>query len=516
MVKRTKSEFLTEVSTQFPNNNSNLITPARLRSVTGTDLTDSTAFIGTVSENQIPMLDDTGTLNTSSLSETTTNIVSTKTIQVPPESIVLGSDGSRISSAGHEVAVQTTDQIDGFIIRGEFNDSGSLTFARSLLAARADIDIQLVKSDNSDAAPFSFDYTTTGRRHTKELIIESPDTGTLGYTIKEGSSSGPVIRTGSFAVTADTETRVTLDEPICYEAGVTLNVAITGVRLKGTGTGANFQPFLKINAWNSTVDEIFTDNNGNEKVEDIMSTVLVQGSGINIVHDDNANTITISATGATFDQPRLTNLAIDIASRVDLNTDLNTARTITFDVMHQANIQGDLTLEVTTGDNKTISSPFVDGENTKAVTLSGIDTSSQGTVTFKLTGTDTQSNTFESNTVSIEVRDLTADEYFYHGLSDSNNPASVDLSTLGQEQVTGSGQVFTISSGTATAGQYLIFLVPADHTISSIINTGTNINEFPSFTRTDDVRIINSVNYDSYVLGSLVAGFNANYRVALA
>lgn len=107
-------------------------------------------------------------------------------------------------------------------------------------------------------------------------------------------------------------------------------------------------------------------------------------------------------------------------------------------------------------------------------------------------------------------------EEFYYGLSGSNNPASVDLATLTQEDVnTGSGQQFDFSVGPATLNDYLILLIPSNHDLSSLINTLSGFSVLSSFSKTDDVRTIETISYHSYVLGPLVAGFTANYRATL-
>lgn len=108
-------------------------------------------------------------------------------------------------------------------------------------------------------------------------------------------------------------------------------------------------------------------------------------------------------------------------------------------------------------------------------------------------------------------------ETFYHGLSSSNNPASVVLGTLSSQAVgTGSGQEFTFSVGPATLNDFLILLVPADHDITTLINTDSGFSVINSFTKTNNVRVISTVSYHSYVLGPLVANFTANYRATLA
>ena len=108
-------------------------------------------------------------------------------------------------------------------------------------------------------------------------------------------------------------------------------------------------------------------------------------------------------------------------------------------------------------------------------------------------------------------------ESFYHGLSSANDPSTVDLGTLGTEEVdTGSGQQYTFTLGPTTAGQYVILLVPADHDITALVNTDSGFSVLGTYTKTNNVRVINSQNYHSYTLGPTNAGLTLNYRATLA
>lgn len=488
-----------------------------------------------ITVGNIPLQTSSG-LGNSALTETDTQIISTKSIQVPSGSVILGEDGVSISSSAHEVSMTTTDQLQGFVVRSKFNASGALPFTYPQLGTKVENDVQqALKTVNSDSPPFEFTYTTTLEAHLWAVTVESPDSGTLAYTVREGSSSGPVLRTGSATVTADTETKITLPEPVCYSAGIDLHFTITGVRLKGTGTGINFQPFFSIDYFPASDVVIAADDSvvglieaktGNdrlninnlrevdEKIEDVIGTKVIAGTGINVSYNDTTGETTISSTGTTFDNPRIENFSIDIASRVDLNTDLNVQKTLTFDIMHQANISGNLNLVVTTGDDKTVSAPFVDGTNTKTVTLSGINTASVGTLTFQLTGTDTSSTAFSSNIVTIDVRTPAANELFYYGLSSSNNPASIDVGTLTSNEANTGTEI--VSTGTVTSGQYFIILVPTDHDITNIVDDVLQQDVTSIFQKTTNVRQISSLNYNSYVIGPLNQANSESYTLTLA
>ena len=110
----------------------------------------------------------------------------------------------------------------------------------------------------------------------------------------------------------------------------------------------------------------------------------------------------------------------------------------------------------------------------------------------------------------------TGTETFRYGYSDSNNPSVVDVSGFSSQTInTGTGQQFTFATGNATQGQYLILFTPADHDIDTLINVGTGFSVLASFTKTNNVRTLDTVAQDSYVLGPLVNGFNATYRATL-
>ena len=105
---------------------------------------------------------------------------------------------------------------------------------------------------------------------------------------------------------------------------------------------------------------------------------------------------------------------------------------------------------------------------------------------------------------------------FYFGLSSSNNPASVDINTLDTQTInTGSGQQFNFAVGPATLNDFVILLTPAVHDIQTLVNTLSGFSVLDSYTKTDNVRTIDSVSYDSYTLGPVVSGFSASYRATL-
>lgn len=97
----------------------------------------------------------------------------------------------------------------------------------------------------------------------------------------------------------------------------------------------------------------------------------------------------------------------------------------------------------------------------------------------------------------------------YYGLSSSNNPAVVDLSTLtGPVDAT---DPQTVTTGVAAQGDYFIILSANTHDITAITDTVLNQPVLDIFTKTNDVRTEGGVTYDSYVIGPLNADLNESY-----
>ena len=254
-----------------------------------------------------------------------------------------------------------------------------------------------------------------------------------------------------------------------------------------------------------------------EDIRDVVVAMLQAGSGISLTEDDPNNTLTIAATTASFDAPRINNFSIDIASRVDLNTDLNVSHTITYDVLHFGSIQS-LTLDVQNGTNQALTVPTQDGlSQTQSVTLAGINTATETSVVFKITGVDTQGNNFESNDYTVSVRTLDEHEYIYYGFSTSNNPDTVDVSTLTSREA--ATESFTVNFGPSTTeGEYNIILAPSDHLLNALTDS-LNINQLTpptSWVTTSNVRTIGTTQYTSYVLGPLAQGYTATLTLEVS
>ena len=102
-------------------------------------------------------------------------------------------------------------------------------------------------------------------------------------------------------------------------------------------------------------------------------------------------------------------------------------------------------------------------------------------------------------------------DIIYYGLSDLNNPADVDISTLTTESDPTNPDV--IDAGTSTLGQFLIILVPMANDLVSIFENVLNQEVTSIFTPTENVRTLNDELYKSYVLGALNEDVNESYTI---
>ena len=206
--------------------------------------------------------------------------------------------------------------------------------------------------------------------------------------------------------------------------------------------------------------------------------------------------------------PSVHNLSIDIPSRVDLNTDLNVDHQITYSITNR-NMVSSLELLVTGGDNKSISIPTSDGQHTVTVGLTGIDSSTEGSVSFQLQATEAGGVTHDSNTVSVQIRTLPVHELSHFGTIPQASAASSidftsDLSTT--EEVAGS---YTISGIPTDASLHKVyFAVPTANTnLSQILQSAFNITS--QFTQTTET--IAGETYNVWLMNSGSA-VNSNYN----
>lgn len=99
----------------------------------------------------------------------------------------------------------------------------------------------------------------------------------------------------------------------------------------------------------------------------------------------------------------------------------------------------------------------------------------------------------------------------YYGLSSSSDTTTINVATLTRENDPTDPD--TISSGTATQGQYFVIYVPMTHDITSITDTVLSQDVTDLFTSLDNAQAVDTISFKSYIIGPLNAGFNESYVV---
>lgn len=244
------------------------------------------------------------------------------------------------------------------------------------------------------------------------------------------------------------------------------------------------------------------------------TTLNFVGAGVTATGTGAVKTITISGGTTPTPTAAVTNFSINIPSTVNTGADLNNQRTIQFTTANVATI-ATLRLEVVTGNNIDLTVPSSDGAHSQSVSLTGIDTSSAGTVTFQITGTTTGGDTIMSNMVSVTIRAVSADEQAYYGTRATNDFATVDTASLTAVDVQPPGSEYTIS-GSWPATQFIGILEPTDRPISSIVETAFNQETLSSWTRTASARTINGQTYDLLIQQNNGPSGNFEFRVTHA
>ncbi len=265
---------------------------------------------------------------------------------------------------------------------------------------------------------------------------------------------------------------LTFVNPSQIDAGTSTYIRITGIDLKGgngfdgtdtirfgDATKNNFFPYLILHSIPIVRLPIASEQYVNERTEGMIS-----------LHD----------------------FSIAIPSRIDIGTNLEVSRLITFNVTNYSQITS-LKLQLNGSDEITLTNPISDGIQTQSVLLSGVDTSVETILVFRL-----QANaSVNSNTDSVQVRNVAQSESFYYGISGSNNPASIDVATLTLKEISET-ETFQADFDIPD-GSWAIILSPNNYSVTSIIERSFNQEIITDFTKVDDVRTIEAQVYDSYV-----------------
>ena len=466
-----------------------------------------------------PVSDGAGHLNSGALTEEADRIISSKTIEVPPGSLQFGGNLS-IGAGGRCVFIDNMAYGQKQLLHASpYNDTGSLTPVYLKLEAQNTIEHQPLEDETQAVSQLTYTVADSNRLVSALILRASAAQSGASLVVRKDDAVGELlVRVNSVDLLGTGDTRIDFPNPFAAEIGDTLHLSMADMgsaQLKGH-TNGSFVPYFATVGSNYTKIETDWPN-------DVTGAALKSGTSDTITFTRRSGaTFDVVIGGATFLAPHLTGFAMTgLPARIDTTASLAGNYSASVDVANSANVDGGLTVMANTTPIHTIAAAsIVEGLNSFTVNISAAEwTSILGgsppNVVIKVTGSDSQSAAFESNALTVERRDLDQHEYLYDGLSASNNPAAIDIAGMDQNEIGSiSGQTISISTGATTAGRYYIILVPAIYNIT-IVDTVLEQDVTSIFSKTDDVRQINSENFDSYVLGPLNAGGDETYNVTI-
>lgn len=192
-----------------------------------------------------------------------------------------------------------------------------------------------------------------------------------------------------------------------------------------------------------------------------------------------------------------------VSDSVIAGTEISGSQTFEFNVNYPEDINGQL---VILQNGTQIASAIDPSDTTATATVTTQTLQDNQEAVFQIRGT-TNENVLVSR--FFRVRGHAPAEQLFFGLSSSNNPDTVDTSSLTSGHAGVDGE--RVTTGTTGAGQYFIILVPTDHDPVTITDTVFQQDVKSIFTRTADVRTIGTVDYHSYVVGPLQPNANESY-----
>ncbi len=199
-------------------------------------------------------------------------------------------------------------------------------------------------------------------------------------------------------------------------------------------------------------------------------------------------------------KPSIHGLFSDIPSRVNLDTDLNVPHNFTFNVSDYSQFTA-LELIVNSGTDQALTIPTSNGVQSQSVTLQGIDTSSQGSVSFQLRGTYS-GGVVVSNTITVQVRNLAPHEFTYINSQVDQVSANFTTTRANSAEYLASQ---TLSIPVFTGSEYVVIGQPAsENDITSLFIGG--LDQIGTFTKSPDTALINGVAYEFYFSNNLLLG----------
>ena len=481
-----------------------------------------------VTAGSLLTVDATGVPEASSLSETTERVRSTKEFQVPGGGGGVILSNLDISGQGLIIGIRDRASNRMFLpIATELTTPGTQrpvdlglgavttvvsqpTETIPIAAATNEVQFSVLNTNAGTAINFSLRRPAAAAAASNcNLIVRlnshSDPNPILDYKRDQPQSQG-------FTLTGENPT-ITFPAPAFFTAATVLYITIVSdasdnLDLLGgnvdLGAGTQNIPAGTIQGRFSTPLPLAyqSETFNTEQIQDIVAAMFTGGThnGITFAYDDTDGFIDATVTGTTppaSADGAVSAFSINVPSTVNVGTDLNNARQITYTVSNVSDI-ATLNLVVTVGTDIALTVPSVDGTLTQNVTLAGISTAVAGTVTFQIRGTRTGGQVIMSNTVTTTIRAITPDEQAYYGVRPTNDFVTVATSELTAVDVQPAGSTYTIS-GSWPATQYVGILEPTDRPITSIVETAFNQETLNTWTRTASARTISGQAYDLLV-----------------
>lgn len=458
--------------------------------------------LNSVSDNTVPLKNGLNGFEDSAITETATQVISSKNIQAPPGSLFLGS-GVRLSSGLNTVVFRRAGGTQRSIISMiGFDNTGSDDPVFYDLAAQTDFiltdvfDTQLTSGTTPITLSFPVSVADNMATGFKFRPAEAGNLIVKAYT--GADTTGDLVIDDVFTVNAgDVGTEITMDvpSPLLTFVGDQVTITIEGIDVFGgvqTTTAYNgvTTPFVNLIGHTFTSVDYITDNNLATKVAALVGPVNPSVHQLSLVN---------------------------VPARVDLNTTIDGNQVIEFSITNHADIasitlQADPVTPNTFIDVATVTNPTIDGLQRQTVVVSGVTTNTAKTISFRMRAVDNQGSVHTSNEYDVEVRNLSTNEFAYYGARLTNDFATVDLSQLTSVDVTQSGTQFTINQSVPN-GQIFGLLTPDNRDPVSIRDSlgSESIDDFPQTAnvRTEDGRVYNlRTNTNN-------SGFTGNYNFTI-
>ena len=436
-----------------------------------------------ITTNTIPLKSSSSDFGDSSVTETPTQVISSKEIVAPSVVTNTGSlrldDSNTISSNSRviEIKDEARDQNQQAVV-SKYDFTASEVPEYYDLSASSSFMLQTLSDENAT----SFNVTVTvqtvsGRDGLKfhQVIVIPHASGDGTFSMRYSNDTGVVIQTETTftALPGDVGNQTTFDleNPIDVLNGESIYVSYSGVALRGhTYTsdptyGTGFWPFVttmgcNFEAKNLATEEFVNAHSGNITTDERNKLSGIEsGAEVNVQADWNA-------TNPANDDFILNKPTIPVARTDEEIQDL-------------------------------MNTTLVEGNNI-VITYDDV----AGTITITSTGAGGTTPT----PVSTDLR---------YGLSSESDPALVDFGSL--TDVASPTDPQTVSTGTTTAGQYFHIFSANTHDIQTITDTVLSQIVYQDggtgniFTKQSDARTEGIVTYDSYTIGPLNAGVDEEY-----